>query len=91
MSDFDLKICPNPSGTFDMTAARPILGVDSSLREFARARVDGLTDWHWDWRIDGVHASPAMNGCTGVICGAFIADTGRWPVQIDGNGSSSQH
>ena len=90
ISDIDLKICPNPNGTFDMTAAGPVLGTDSSLREFARVRIDGLNDWHWDWRIDGVHASPAMNGRTGVICGAFIADTGRWPVQIDGNDSSSQ-
>jgi hypothetical protein len=32
MLDIDLKICPNPSGTFDMTAARPILGAESSLR-----------------------------------------------------------
>jgi TPR repeat protein len=73
-----------------MTAAGPVLGTDSSLREFARVHIDGLKDWHWDWRIDGVHASPAMNGRTGVICGAFIANTGRWPVQIDGNGSSLQ-
>jgi TPR repeat protein len=90
-SDIDLKICPRSS--FDMsmmTAAGPLLGTDSSVKEFARVRIDGLNDWHWDWRIDGVHASPAMNGRTGVICGAFIANTGRWPVQIDGNGSSSQ-
>jgi hypothetical protein len=50
-----------------------------------------LNDWHWDWRIDGLVSKPAMNGCTGVICGAFIADNGRWPVQIDGNCSCSQH
>jgi TPR repeat protein len=91
MSEIDVKfsreLCSNPS---DMTVSGPTLSAECSIREFARVRVDGLTDWHWDWRIDGVHASPSMNGRTGVICGAFIADTGRWPVKIDGNDSSSQ-
>jgi hypothetical protein len=40
--------------------------------------------------IDRLVSKPAMNGRTGVICGAFNAGTGRWTVQIDGNGSSSQ-
>ena len=60
-----------------------------TFRSFDRVRVVGLNDWRWDWRIDGVHASPAMNGRTGVICGPFNSDTGRWTVQMDGNDSGS--
>jgi hypothetical protein len=90
MPDIDLKFsresCSNPS---DMTASGPTPRAECYLREFTRVRIDGLTDWHWDWRVDGVHASPSMNGRTGVICGAFIADTGRWPVEIDESGSNS--
>jgi hypothetical protein len=61
-----------------------------TFRSFDRVRVVGLNDWRWDWHIAGVHASPAMNGRTGVICGPFNSDTGRWTVQMDGNDSSEQ-
>ena len=32
--------------------------------------------------IDGLQAAPEMNGRTGVICGAFDIDSGRWTVEI---------
>jgi hypothetical protein len=82
MPRVDSKLCRNQVSLIDTAA--------TSLRVLDRVRVVGLNDWHWDWRIDGVHASPAMNGRTGVICGPFNSDTGRWTIQIDGSDSSEQ-
>jgi hypothetical protein len=34
-------------------------------------------------RIDGLQAKPQHNGRTGVVCGAFDAESGRWTVAVD--------
>ena len=33
-------------------------------------------------RIEGLQAKPEMNGRTGVVCGAFNAQSGRWTVEV---------
>jgi hypothetical protein len=38
--------------------------------------------------ITGLEAKPDMNDCTGVICDAFNAQSGRWTVQIDSSPQS---
>jgi hypothetical protein len=38
--------------------------------------------------ISGLVAKPEMNDCTGVICDAFNAQSGRWTVQIDSSPQS---
>jgi hypothetical protein len=38
--------------------------------------------------ITGLEAKPEMNDCTGVICDAFNAQSGRWTVQIDSSPQS---
>ena len=38
-------------------------------------------------RIEGLQAAPEMNGRTGVLCGALNQENGRWPIQIDADGS----
>ena len=38
-------------------------------------------------RISGLQAAPDMNGRTGVVCAAFDQESGRWAVEIDGDGA----
>ena len=38
-------------------------------------------------RIEGLQAAPEMNGRTGVVCGAFDQESGRWTVEVDANGA----
>ena len=33
--------------------------------------------------ITGLHQKPELNGLTGVVCGAFDQESGRWTVEID--------
>jgi hypothetical protein len=39
-------------------------------------------------RIEGLHAAPEMNGRTGMVCGAFNQELGRWVVEVDADGAS---
>ena len=38
-------------------------------------------------RIEGLQAAPEMNGRTGVVCGAFDQESGRWTIQITADGA----
>ncbi len=38
-------------------------------------------------RIEGLQATPQMNGRTGTVCGAFNEDSGRWVVEVDADGA----
>ena len=37
--------------------------------------------------ISGLQAAPEMNDRTGVVCGAFDQESGRWAVDVDGDGA----
>jgi hypothetical protein len=39
-------------------------------------------------RIENLQANAAMNGRTGVICGAFNRESGRWTVQVEADGAN---
>jgi hypothetical protein len=38
-------------------------------------------------RVEGLQAKPHMNGRTGVVCGAFDQETGRWTVDLVADGA----
>ncbi len=57
------------------TSAAPSPPSAASLKEGSRVRIQGL------------HAKPELNGRTGVVCGAFSQESGRWTVQIDADGA----
>jgi hypothetical protein len=38
-------------------------------------------------RIEGLEAKPHMNGRTGVVCGAFDVESGRWTVDVAADGA----
>jgi hypothetical protein len=38
-------------------------------------------------RIEGLQAAPEMNGRTGMVCGAFDEESGRWAVDVDADGA----
>ena len=37
--------------------------------------------------IEGLKSKPELNGRTGVVCGAFNEESGRWTVQVDADGA----
>jgi hypothetical protein len=40
-------------------------------------------------RVEGLLAKPEINGRSGVICGAFSEETGRWTVELDCSSSGA--
>ena len=42
-------------------------------------------------RISGLQAAPEMNGRTGVVCGAFDQESGRWAVEVDTDGARAAY
>jgi hypothetical protein len=38
-------------------------------------------------RIEGLQAAPEMNGRSGMVCGAFNQESGRWAVEVDADGA----
>ena len=38
-------------------------------------------------RIKGLQSTPEMNGRTGMVCGAFNQELGRWAVEVDADGA----
>jgi hypothetical protein len=57
------------------TSAAPSPPSAASLQEGSRVRIQGL------------QAKPELNGRTGVVCGAFSQESGRWTVQMDADGA----
>ncbi len=57
------------------TTAQPPAPASETLQEGSRVRIQGL------------QATPEMNGRTGVVCGAISQESGRWTVRIDAIGA----